>query len=378
VFAGNVVSNSHLISAATISGSPTTGALVVNGGIGVGGSIYSNAGISTYGVYVNQIFAAPVLATPTTTSGNFNPGTYYFKVVAIDSNGGSTLASNETSVTLATPGGFILTWGGVAGASSYQIFYGTVSGAQNNFAQTSTSPFTLNNTSMGISGVLPTVNSTGSVSARYLNAANIYVYSNSPSISVFTGAVRVSGGVGIANGNLYIGGSGGNAIVATGNVNITGNILPGGANVTYNLGSTTQWWNTFYGVSTQAQYADLAENYVADAEYAPGTVVVFDGTAEITVTTQDHDPRIAGVISTNPAYLMNAAMSGLPVALQGRTPCQVLGPVAKGDLLVSSNLAGVAQKLDKSCFEHGCVIGKSLENIASPEIQLIEIVVGLR
>jgi hypothetical protein len=169
-----------------------------------------------------------------------------------------------------------------------------------------------------------------------------------------------------------------NSAVLTGNVWLSGNILPFGANTTYNLGSTTQWWNTFYGVSTQAKYADLAENYQADEEYAPGTVVIFGGTAEITTTTHNHDPRVAGVISTNPAYLMNAAMDGLPVALQGRTPCQVLGPVAKGDLLVSSDLAGVAQKLDKSRFEHGCVIGKSLENINSPEVQLIEIVVGLR
>jgi hypothetical protein len=169
-----------------------------------------------------------------------------------------------------------------------------------------------------------------------------------------------------------------NSAVLTGNVWLSGNILPFGSNATYNLGSQTQWWNTFYGVSTQAKYADLAENYAADADYEPGTVVIFGGTAEITVTTQNHDPRIAGIISTNPAYLMNAAASGLPVALQGRAPCLVLGPVTKGDLLVSSNLAGVAQKLDKSCFEHGCVIGKSLENINSPEVQLIEIVVGVR
>jgi len=217
----------------------------------------------------------------------------------------------------------------------------------------------------------------GTVFAGNLVSNSHLVSAATVSTSTSTGALVVTGGVGIG-GNLYVGGSSGNAAILTGNVNITGNILPAGANITYNLGSTTQWWNTFYGVSTQAKYADLAENYVADATYAPGTVVVFGGSAEITVTNQDHDPRIAGVISTNPAYLMNAAMAGLPVALQGRAPCLVLGPVDRGDLLVSSGLAGVAQKLDKSCFEHGCVIGKSLENIASSEVQLIEIVVGLR
>jgi hypothetical protein len=64
-------------------------------------------------------------------------------------------------------------------------------------------------------------------------------------------------------------------------------------------------------VSVQAQYADLAENYTADADYEPATVVVFGGDQEITTTNVYADTRVAGVISSNPAYLMNAAGSGL-------------------------------------------------------------------
>ena len=105
-------------------------------------------------------------------------------------------------------------------------------------------------------------------------------------------------------------------------------------------------------------------------------VVVFGGDAEITATTIDHDPRVAGVISTDPAYLMNAATTGQPVALTGRVPCHVQGPVDKGDLLVTSNIPGVAQRLVADKFRPGCVIGKSLERIDHDEIKLIEVVVG--
>ena len=217
----------------------------------------------------------------------------------------------------------------------------------------------------------------------------------------------------IHTGNLYAGYNSGNAIVTTGNIvpksNLTynlgtlnnwwdkayvgnlyvnnigvapgqssvisGNLIPG-ANLTYNLGSPTSWWNTIYGVATQAQYADLAERYCADADYPPGTVVVFGGKYEITISTKDHDSAIAGVISTNPAYLMNAVAEGLPVALQGRVPCQVQGPIRKGELLVSSSIPGVAQRFIKDQFEHGCIIGKSLENINDETIKIVEVVVG--
>jgi len=120
----------------------------------------------------------------------------------------------------------------------------------------------------------------------------------------------------------------------------------------------------------------LAENYVGDAEYAPGTVVVFGGAKEVTVTNMTHDTRVAGVVSTNPAYLMNAASGNVAVAMTGRVPCQVQGPVNKGTVLVTSNTAGVAQALDNNQHQPGCVIGKALEQIDSTHIKTIEVVVG--
>jgi hypothetical protein len=105
-------------------------------------------------------------------------------------------------------------------------------------------------------------------------------------------------------------------------------------------------------------------------------VVIFGGTEEITVTNISHDPRVAGVISTNPAYLMNSETTGLPVAFTGRVPCLVQGPVTKGELLVTSNKPGVAHAIDNTQFVPGCVIGKSLENITTNKIATIEVVVG--
>jgi hypothetical protein len=191
------------------------------------------------------------------------------------------------------------------------------------------------------------------------------------------------GGIVYGSGQMYFGSENGSAsgtmatrmtLTNTGVLTVYNNILPS-ANLSYNIGSTSAWFNTIYGVSTQAKYADLAEHYVADADYEPGTVVVFGGEHEITISTESHDTRVAGVISTNPAYLMNAATAGLPVALQGRVPCRVQGPVKKGDVLVASNIPGVAQRIGFN-WQPGCVIGKALDSINTNTIETIEVVVG--
>ena len=151
--------------------------------------------------------------------------------------------------------------------------------------------------------------------------------------------------------------------------------IPTSSNVT-TLGSLTNWWSKSFTVAATAQYADLAENYTSDSDYASGTVLVFGGEAEVTQSHSSHDTRIAGVVSTNPAYLMNGAEPGIAVALQGRVPCRVLGPVDKGDRVVASHIAGVAQALDPQQYQPGCIIGKALQAIDSTDISTIEVVVG--
>jgi hypothetical protein len=132
----------------------------------------------------------------------------------------------------------------------------------------------------------------------------------------------------------------------------------------------------FEGTATAAQFADLAEMYASDEQYAPGTVLVFGGDAEVTKSTQFCDPKIAGVVSTEPAHLMNSTQEGVAVALRGRVPVMVEGPVKKGDVIVSAPTPGVATALDQySSMPHAiCIIGKSLEEDSSTETRLIEVV----
>lgn len=135
----------------------------------------------------------------------------------------------------------------------------------------------------------------------------------------------------------------------------------------------------FNGTSTTAQYADLAERYQADANYPPGMVMSFGGTAEVTVSTTAHDPAVAGIVSTDPAYLMNSGLNGVhtvAIALTGRVPCMVKGPVEKGTVLVTSDVPGVAQAIDNNSFVPGVVLGKSMDVVAEGDTKLIEVAVG--
>ena len=151
--------------------------------------------------------------------------------------------------------------------------------------------------------------------------------------------------------------------VSAGNVNTTGNVTA----------------NFFVGTATQAQYADLAEIYAADQDYEPGTVVKIGGEAEITATDKYLDVDVFGVISTDPAYLMNSTAEGLPVALQGRVPVRVLGPVKKGERLVSSNLPGTACAFDYSQpYDPRFVIGRALEDKISDDAGVVEAVIGVK
>ena len=143
-------------------------------------------------------------------------------------------------------------------------------------------------------------------------------------------------------------------------------ILPN-ANNTLNIGAVgttfaTVYATTFSGVSTTAQYADLAENYASDAEYEPGTVVIFGGDEEITTTNIFADVRVAGAISTNPAYLMNSEFAGQAVALRGRIPVKVIGAVQKGDLLVTAGQnPGYATSIGQSTEYPLAVFAKAIE-----------------
>lgn len=131
---------------------------------------------------------------------------------------------------------------------------------------------------------------------------------------------------------------------------------------------------TFTGTASKANYADLAERYQADAEYEPGTVLEFGGEFEVTIA-EDETRRVAGVVSTNPAYEMNTSLIGdnvVALALTGRVPCKVRGKIRKGDMLVSGGGGYARPTTDPKI---GTIIGKALENFDGVE-GIIEVVVG--
>ena len=237
------------------------------------------------------------------------------------------------------------------------------------------------------------------------------------STSSTTGALKVAGGAGVAE-NLNVGGN----VIVTGNLTVSGTqttvnsatldvtdknitiadgaadsaaadgagLTVDGASATFTYTHSGTKWNMnknldlgannfitsgeFQGTATSAQYADLAEKYEADADYAPGTVVHFGGDKEVAECDVDHCTRVAGVVSTAPAYRMNDGLEAehtAMVALQGRVPCKVTGPVAKGDMMVS---AGNGMARAEANPTYGAVIGKALENWEGGE-GVIEVVV---
>jgi len=123
----------------------------------------------------------------------------------------------------------------------------------------------------------------------------------------------------------------------SGDIAMGGNDITGGGDATF---------TNFNGTATYAKYADLAERYAADATYEEGTVVSFGGEAEVTSAQGYGSTKIAGVVSTKPAFAMNDAAGNSEthpfIALQGRVPCKVTGTVSKGDILVASEISGVA------------------------------------
>ena len=151
----------------------------------------------------------------------------------------------------------------------------------------------------------------------------------------------------------------------------TGNLgMSTDTNFTYNPST-----NILTTTASSARYADLAETYETDSTYEVGTVVIFGGEKEVTQSTITNDTRVAGVISENPAYLMNSESEGQPIALVGKVKCKVHGMIAKGDLLTTSGeKPGHAKKAITPVL--GSIVGKAMETKDTAEESVILISVG--
>lgn len=361
-FDGGTIGLATVFNDTTQSTSAVTGAVTVKGGIGAAGNVWAgnlqaNIGGNVRANVQGNIFTAaqPYITSLGTLTGLSVQGQINSRNIIPETNLTYTIGSSTSTR-------YSKIWAFDTDFSGAMTLAGVLTTTANIAINTGTAAAVTTTTAVGelFNTTATTVMIGGDAVTQFRN--------NTKATSTTTGAVQVTGGISVATGNLYIGGSGGTAIVHT------GDIIPS-SNLTANLGSSTAWYNTFYGVSTQAKYADLAENYVADDNYEIGTVVVFGGDAEITVTNEFADHRVAGVISANPAYLMNAAVSGLPVALRGRVLVRVSGPVAKGDLLVTSTTPGYARSVGSDTGFGVRIFAKSLEVNTNNGTNIIEAVI---
>jgi hypothetical protein len=228
---------------------------------------------------------------------------------------------------------------------------------------------------------------TGSVAAMELNGADVLPgtvdVSNLGSInaqfdtvyaSVFTGnATSATDAVTASQADTVLAGltyrtasediAAGTVVVRT-----SSNIIDGSTTLT--AGSIKA--NYFIGIATHALAADLAEKYVADAEYETGTVLMIGGENEVTAAQGGY--RALGAVSENPAYAMNMGLvNGTYVALKGRVPVKVIGIVNKGDRLIAAN-TGVASSL--TLLEHASLVfAIALEDNNDTDIKLVEAVI---
>jgi len=238
------------------------------------------------------------------------------------------------------------------------------------------------NIDIGSAGTTQSILQTNSALAGESNLAVDWIYSSFIEAPAERGTASTGIAIGASTGvttagqvGILVADVGGGTTVKPFTFSKTG-VVPD-VDAVYDIGSASFGYNVIYGTSTSARYADLAENYTADAIYEPGTVVVFGGEFEITIGSRKGDVRVAGVVSTNPAHLMNDKMTGenvTAVALTGRVPTKVLGKIKKGDLMVTSPIKGYA------CVDNnakiGTIIGKALENKDDDGYGIIEVVVG--
>jgi hypothetical protein len=190
-----------------------------------------------------------------------------------------------------------------------------------------------------------------------------------------TGGNISTGGLISATGNVTSGNVTTAGIITVNSNGASAAIVNGAGNAVGNIGSSASYFKQLFAQATTALYADLAEVYEGDADYATGTVVSFGGSKEVTQSRVVNDVRVAGVISEKPSYLMNNGLTAehrAVVALTGRVPTLVVGTVAKGDMMVSAG-NGHAQACATPAM--GTVIGKALQDFSGSS-GIIEIVVG--
>ena len=304
--------------------------------------------------------AGAVVATGNVTGGNIN--TPSGKVIAADVESSIVIVSTLANITAATAStstttGSLKTAGGLGVVGNAHVG-GTINGTLNNALTMATS-------GTGLSG-----------SASYNNsgAATFTVTSNATNSNTGSTIVARDASGNFSAGTITATLSGQASTIASqaNSATITAASTNTANQIVLRDGSGNFAAGTVTALATSAQYADIAEMYSSDHPHEPGTVLEFGGEAEVKRSSQDASPRVAGVVSTKPAHLMNNKQGGVAVALVGRVPTHVVGPVRKGDMMVSTADGRARAEANPAM---GTVIGKALEDFDDAQ-GTIEVVVG--
>ena len=325
-----------------------------------------------------------------------NVGGTNFDVARALGASGTFAVSNAATVgtTLSVTGNIT---GGNLNTGAQVVATGNITGGNIVTAGLVTAAGTITSTANVVGGNIRTVglvSASGNITSAG-NVAGTFFIGNGSQLTGLSAAVAVTKFVnGTSEGN--IGTSGGNInfdVAGTSNVAVfttTGGVFTGlttpsiaksGTNAVGNIGSSANYFNRVFATATTALYADVAERFAADEVMEPGTVVELGGTMEITRATSELSDQVFGVISTNPAFMMNGGAgeddTHPAVAMTGRVPVKVVGRVRKGDRLVSAGdgVARAAQPGEATAFN---VIGRSLVDKATPESGTIEAIVTIK
>jgi hypothetical protein len=347
--AGAVSGTGNIITTGNIAGGNVIGTLV--GSVAFGAGSVSGTGNITGGNVIGTLVGSVAFnAGSVSGTGNITGGNVLFGTGVVSGTGnitgGNLLTSGLISATSSITAGSIQTGGAISATGN--ITGGNLSGT-------------------GIVGTLLTGPQTNITSVGTLGSLTV-------TANVTGGNIATGGAISAAGAITGAGITGTSLNISTGTANV-GGITNANLNGIGNIGNATVGFNTVFATATSARYADLAELYAADAEYAPGTVLDFGGSDEVTLSTGINSVRVAGVVSTNPAHLMNSTLQSehtAALALVGRVPTLVVGAVKKGDMMVTAG-GGRAQ----ACAEPrmGSVIGKALQDHPGGQ-GVIEIVVG--
>jgi len=399
---GNVVADGDGLKNAFFN---TANAVTSNSSANIMMTLYdgSNTNNNTYGVIGITTNGTASKIVKTDSSGNISAATGYI------ANGTKFVSSSGTTVTFLTPAqvsamtiadvasSSTTTVNGVLNAAGTLITTTLNAGSTVGTAATLSGQWSLGSLSSfdASAGTLKSSNLTTGSALNNGTFTGLWTFSQ---VTAFTSSITANGGIVTNNANVTVGTGTVSAATVTAttltgtlstaaqtNITSVGTLSAltvSGALTTTNIttgsaltaGTFTGTWDITGQL--QATYGDLAEFYEGDQDYAPGTVLVFGGDKEVTTTDIINDTRSAGVVTTDPAYVMNREQKGIAVciALAGRVPCKVVGRVKKGDMLTTSATPGYAVKALTPTL--GAVIGKALEDKDYGEAGVIQVAVG--